>query len=93
MEAIIETAKEETSRERNVRLLGEVVKTITEIFGNNLAAKFVAAPGFLAVREGQLDCEVVTLQVFLPHTPAGSQMADQIIRQATGQGQERIIRV
>jgi hypothetical protein len=89
LENIIEEPQEETSRDRNIRLLGEVLAQVTAAYGKNLNAKFVAAPGFLGRGEGNIDCEVVTLQVFLPRTPAGCDMADQIIdqiiRQATGQ--------
>ena len=85
METLIDEPKQETSRERNIRLLGEVVQQVTDAYGKNPNAKFVAAPGFLGRGEGNIDCEVVTLQVFLPRTPAGCDMADQIIRRATGQ--------
>ena len=77
--------KEETSHERNTRLLGDVVEQVTDSYAANPNAKFVAMPGALGMVQGQIDCEVVTLQVFLPHTPAGCDVADQIIRKATGQ--------
>ena len=80
-----EPLEQEPSRERNVRILGEVMQQVSDSYAANPNAKFVAMPGALGMVQGQIDCEVVTLQVFLPHTPAGCDVADQIIRKATGQ--------
>ena len=77
--------REKTIQEQSVEKLTDVLLQVRAAFEGDPNARFYAKPGFIGRSPGVLDCEIITLQIFLPKNPAGAGMAEHIIREQMGQ--------
>jgi hypothetical protein len=80
--------KEKTIHEQNLDVLRGVLEQAAKVFGDDPNARFYAKPGFIGREPGVLDCEIITVQVFLPKNEIGAAMADHLIRQQKGDSEK-----